>query len=452
MKGGWKGGGKGGDQKGRFEGACNYCWQYGHRKRACPELDKVMTQWRAKGGGEGGGWQGEQGKGKGGWQQQPQQHHHQSLPPYNTQYRGGGGGKNSGKGAYKGGGKGKGGGRQYYGGWKGGGYQAKGAAYELDGNDYGAFGMWLEGDNETGTEDDAGYSEWMCGLEASGDTTKSEYATPNPFSVLETTGDAEFPELAQSTFDGHVAQLNCPRMPRFVRPKRNKATRMRSEDLPTSDDLSDHVLMSRARSCVPAEEGSDAETSGSAVHCTSLCGGFARPREYEDDDLEENCLETYVLEEEEDEDTLDNFVDDARRMVPFKTVMDSGAGEHCCGPRCVPNLPIRPSAGSKRGQHYVAANGGRIANLGEQYMKMFTEDGAEADMVYQIAEVKRPLCSISRLCDRGNRVVFGKSGGLIHKLRSGQVTRFPREGGVYVLETMVDTAPEKPAGFTRPGR
>ena len=45
-RGGRKGGGKGGDQKGRFEGACNYCWQYGHRKRECPELDKVMNQWR----------------------------------------------------------------------------------------------------------------------------------------------------------------------------------------------------------------------------------------------------------------------------------------------------------------------------------------------------------------------------------------------------------------------
>ena len=162
-------------------------------------------------------------------------------------------------------------------------------------------------------------------------------------------------------------------------------------------------------------------------------------------------VEACVLEAEEEEDTLDEVTVDHRRYTPFKAVMDSGAGEHVCGAKCAPTIPIRPSAGSRRGQRYVAANGGRLPNEGEQYMRMWTTEGTEADMIYQVAEVKRPLCSISRLCDRGNRVIFGSGGGVIHNLRTGNVTPFSREGGVYVLETLVDSESGQPTGFHRLG-
>ena len=54
-----------------FDGSCSHCGQKGHRKRECPELDRIMAERRAQGlsppRGQKGNWQsgGEKGKGKG---------------------------------------------------------------------------------------------------------------------------------------------------------------------------------------------------------------------------------------------------------------------------------------------------------------------------------------------------------------------------------------------------
>ena len=64
-------GGKGlGKSKGKGKGegrACHWCGKEGHIKRFCPDLDKVMQEWRAQGGGKQGtkGWSNYKGNGKG---------------------------------------------------------------------------------------------------------------------------------------------------------------------------------------------------------------------------------------------------------------------------------------------------------------------------------------------------------------------------------------------------
>ena len=68
-------GSAGGKGKGDFDGMCEFCKEYGHRKRDCKELDKVMAARRAagtspprgfKGGGKAAGYTGIGGGGKGG--------------------------------------------------------------------------------------------------------------------------------------------------------------------------------------------------------------------------------------------------------------------------------------------------------------------------------------------------------------------------------------------------
>ena len=55
-------------------------------------------------------------------------------------------------------------------------------------------------------------------------------------------------------------------------------------------------------------------------------------------------------------------------------------------------------------------------------------------MLFQIADVSKPLVSVSAICERGNRVVFGRGGGFILNLESGEQTPFFRQNGIYVLE------------------
>ena len=45
--------------------------------------------------------------------------------------------------------------------------------------------------------------------------------------------------------------------------------------------------------------------------------------------------------------------------------VDSGAGASVANPRDLPGVPLKPSAGSQRGQLYVGPGGEVIANLGE---------------------------------------------------------------------------------------
>ena len=138
-------------------------------------------------------------------------------------------------------------------------------------------------------------------------------------------------------------------------------------------------------------------------------------------------------------------------------VMDSGAAESVAPMNLAPWVSLTESAGSRKGQVYVSASGERIPNLGEKSMEVVTDEGRSARATFQVADVTRALCSISRVCDQGNRVVFESSGGWIESY-DGRRTAFKRENNVYVLELHVhdpghgdrgDAHGHDASGFTR---
>ena len=139
--------------------------------------------------------------------------------------------------------------------------------------------------------------------------------------------------------------------------------------------------------------------------------------------------------------------------LKMKSVMDSGASESVASPLMFPDYEVRPSAGSRRGQEYTAANGENIPNLGEQVLSVVMEDGREGNIKYQSCDVSRPLNSVSEICDAGGEqgqiVVFNKWGGEIYNPQTGRSRPFQREDGIYTLQMWV--RPNKPSGFTRPG-
>ena len=126
------------------------------------------------------------------------------------------------------------------------------------------------------------------------------------------------------------------------------------------------------------------------------------------------------------------------RYVKFSSVMDSGSTDHVVNRSVIPEVPVKPSPGSRRGQVYSAAGGKGIPNEGEQVLPLLTNEGSAATLVYQVADVRRPLCSVARLCDRGNRVVFGAGGGIVQNRITGRCTPFHRDGSIYVLDLWYD--------------
>ena len=127
----------------------------------------------------------------------------------------------------------------------------------------------------------------------------------------------------------------------------------------------------------------------------------------------------------------------------IELTIDSGAAEHVVGPKDLPHIRITPA---RKHVQYTMANGHKTSNLGEQEVMAVTHDGQEITFKAQVTDVHRPLMSVSRICDRGNRVVFESQGGYIQSLTTGEKIHVRRDHNVYRLQVDV---PEP--GFVRQG-
>lgn len=113
--------------------------------------------------------------------------------------------------------------------------------------------------------------------------------------------------------------------------------------------------------------------------------------------------------------------------------IDSGAADHVMPSGRLPWIKSRPSAGSVRGLRYVAANGAKIANEGEQAVEFMTA-GSRGRWTFQIATVNKPLASVGKLLDTGHRVVLDEDGSYVLNKRPTQVMNASREKGVFALD------------------
>ena len=71
--------------------------------------------------------------------------------------------------------------------------------------------------------------------------------------------------------------------------------------------------------------------------------------------------------------------------------MDAGAHHNVIPKRMIGRRVVRPSKGSRAGMKYVGAGGERINNEGEVDFPFETLEGHRQEMIFQIAEVNKPL-------------------------------------------------------------
>ena len=129
-------------------------------------------------------------------------------------------------------------------------------------------------------------------------------------------------------------------------------------------------------------------------------------------------------------------------------MMDSGAAAPVAPPSMLPNVKIEPSPGSVRGQHFTSASKHKLKNLGQQRTNACTEEGDPTSVLFQIADVSKPLVSVASICERGNRVIFGKAGGVVQNLTTGKEIPFHRRNGIYILSLWLMDSEDQ--GFARP--
>ena len=127
--------------------------------------------------------------------------------------------------------------------------------------------------------------------------------------------------------------------------------------------------------------------------------------------------------------------------------VDSGAADHVMPIGWLIMFVVMASLGSKRGLHYVAADGTRIPNMGQQIVRFMTQDGTWCEWIFQVAGIHKPLVSVSKLIEAGYRVVFDEENSYIIHKRTKQIIKMRKERGVFVVDAYVTRAS---AGFTRP--
>ena len=104
----------------------------------------------------------------------------------------------------------------------------------------------------------------------------------------------------------------------------------------------------------------------------------------------------------------------------------------------VSEVKVVRSAKSKEGHIYAAVGGKKIRIEGEQHLLAVGSDGSRGYITYKTVEFRRPLVSIAKICERGNRMVFGRGGGYTHHVQSGKRTHFQREISIVVMDMWVD--------------
>jgi len=140
------------------------------------------------------------------------------------------------------------------------------------------------------------------------------------------------------------------------------------------------------------------------------------------------------------------------KYTKLKVALDSGAGAHVINKKDAPGYLVKPSAMSRAGAAFLAADGGRIPNYGEVRVNMvsFDSQGGAHKICsrFEAADVTRALWSVGLICDSGLDVRFSSEKAVVVDQGGTEVCVFNRVNGLYIAEVDV----ERPEVFQRPGQ
>ena len=102
------------------------------------------------------------------------------------------------------------------------------------------------------------------------------------------------------------------------------------------------------------------------------------------------------------------------------------------------HISIISTAKSRAGFEYEVANGEGIPNLGRRDCIMMTEQsGLPKGIQFEIADVHKPLLSISRITVSGYECILGKHGGRLADVQTGDIVPLHRRENLYFMKAWV---------------
>ena len=99
-------------------------------------------------------------------------------------------------------------------------------------------------------------------------------------------------------------------------------------------------------------------------------------------------------------------------------------------------------------KNYVAANGGRLKDLGAKKLNFKTQNGLNRTVKFRTTNVMKPLISVGKLTRTGHDVRLRSNRPHV-KCPTGEVIPVKEANGIFVIELWFDTLVNGPV-FARP--
>ena len=147
-----------------------------------------------------------------------------------------------------------------------------------------------------------------------------------------------------------------------------------------------------------------------------------------------------VAEPEEDETILN--VDNCEDIM-VEVTMDSSACRHVMAREDAPGYQVHDSASSGRGRGFLVENGERVPNERQSILNLEADNGREATAqlasTFHVADLTKPLVSVSQIREQGFRCVLEGPQSLVINSSVETVCRFDRSGQLYTAKMILKT-------------
>ena len=121
---------------------------------------------------------------------------------------------------------------------------------------------------------------------------------------------------------------------------------------------------------------------------------------------------------------------------------DSGACDTVMPLSMCESIPVEPSPQSIAQIEYEVANKQTIPNLGQRNCLIWSETSeTPRGITIQVADVHKPLLSLSRCADMGYQSVLGKRAGCLVDTMTGEILPLTRQGNLYTLRVWIKANP-----------
>ena len=137
--------------------------------------------------------------------------------------------------------------------------------------------------------------------------------------------------------------------------------------------------------------------------------------------------------------------------VEIEVTVDSGACVTIMPASMCSGIPVIETDLVREGVEYEVANGEALPNMGERRCEVMTIGSLTPKRItFQVADVHKPLLSITACSDMGYDCFLGKEGGTLRDRITGEQIPLERKGSLYTLKMWVRqdprVNPEKPFG------